>query len=161
MDYQLSTGVSKVFLGADHRGFDRKEELKEFLMAHGFDVHDTGAFEKDPSDDYPDFAYPVAKEVAKDSAARGILLCGSGMGMDVVANKVRGVRSTVGYSNEAVHHARAHDDVNVITFAADVLSEEEMKEFALTFLKTDLDPDERHQRRLDKIHAIEEKEFKN
>lgn len=149
-----------VFLGADHRGFHLKETLKEFLIAQGFAVHDKGAFEEDPTDDYPDFAYPVAKSVAEDADARGILLCGSGMGMDVVANKVRGVRATVGYSNEAVHHARAHDDVNVITFASDVLSDEEAKEFALTFLTTELDPAPRHQRRLEKVKHIESQEMK-
>lgn len=148
----------KVFLGADHRGFKDKEVLKKYLLEAGYEVEDKGAFEEDPTDDYPDFAYPVARAVAQDATARGILLCGSGMGMDVVANKVRSVRATVGYSKEAIHHARAHDDVNIITLAADVLSEEEVREYADIFLITERDPAERHQRRLDKITKIEHEE---
>lgn len=149
----------KVFLGADHRGFEAKESLKEFLSTEGYEVEDKGAHEYDAADDYPDFAYPVAKAVAADKNARGILLCGSGMGMDVVANKVKGVRATVGYSEESVIHARAHDDINVITFASNDLSEEDIKAFAKKFLETPLDPHERHQRRLDKVAAIEHESF--
>lgn len=149
----------RVYLGADHRGFKDKEALKAFLIEGGHEVEDKGAFEENPTDDYPDFAYPVAKAVAEDDDARGILLCGSGMGMDVVANKVRGVRATVGYSKEAIVHARAHDDINVITLAADELSEEEVREYAKIFLSTERDPDERHQRRLDKISKIEDAEY--
>lgn len=145
----------KVYIGADHRGYRDKEVLKQYLIESGYAVEDKGAFEENPTDDYPDFAYPVAQAVANESESRGILLCGSGMGMDVVANKVRGVRATVGYSKEAIHHARAHDDVNVITLAADVLSESEVREYADIFLTTERDPAERHQRRLDKITRIE------
>jgi len=150
----------KIFIGADHRGYPLKEALEAYLLEKGHTIEDKGAFELNPTDDYPDFAYPVAKAVAEDSSARGILLCGSGMGMDVVANKVRGVRATVGYSKDAIHHARAHDDINVITLASDVLSEEEVKSFVDTFLTTDLDEGERHQRRLEKVRVIEEKEMK-
>ena len=107
----------KIFIGADHRGYPLKEALEAYLLEKGHTIEDKGAFELNPTDDYPDFAYPVAKAVAEDPSARGILLCGSGMGMDVVANKVRGVRATVGYSKDAIHHARAHDDINVITLA--------------------------------------------
>ncbi|XKT74454.1 MAG: RpiB/LacA/LacB family sugar-phosphate isomerase [Patescibacteria group bacterium UBA2163] len=148
----------KVYIGADHRGYQDKEVLKQYLIESGYTVEDMGAFEEDSTDDYPDFAYPVAQAVARDSEARGILLCGSGMGMDVVANKVRGVRATVGYSKESVHHARAHDDINVITLAADVLNESEVREYADVFLATERDPAERHQRRLDKITRIEHEE---
>lgn len=150
----------KVFIGADHRGFHLKEILKAHLTASGYEVEDKGAYEEDVADDYPDFAYPVAKAVAENPDARGILLCGSGMGMDVVANKVRGVRATVGYSQESVEHARAHDDINVITFAADVLTDAEAIAYTDTFLNTSLDPHERHRRRLDKVRAIEEKEMR-
>lgn len=114
---------------------------------------------QDPSDDYPDFAYPVAKAVAADSGARGILLCGSGMGMDVVANKVRGIRATVAYSPDSVVHARTHDDINIITLAADVLTPDEAKQMAELFLATELDPDERHARRLRKVAEVEAKEY--
>ncbi|MBV9349798.1 MAG: RpiB/LacA/LacB family sugar-phosphate isomerase [Patescibacteria group bacterium] len=148
----------KVYLGADHRGFDAKESLKSYLSEKGWTVIDEGALTKEPTDDYPDFAYPVAKAVAEEPGSRGVLLCGSGMGMDVVANKVRGVRATVGYSKDAIIHARAHDDINVLTLAADVLSAKEIGEFVESFLETPLDPGERHMRRLKKIEEIENNE---
>ncbi len=151
----------KVFLAADHRGFKLKEDLKSFLNQEGYKVEDMGAFEEDPKDDFPDFAYPAAKKIAVNPETdRGIFICGSGMGMDVVANKVKGVRATVAYSKESTKHAREHDDVNVITLAADVLSFEEVKDMSLIFLNTDLSKEERHRRRLDKINLIEEENFK-
>lgn len=148
----------KIFIGADHRGFQDKEILVAALSEAGHDVEDKGAFTHDPTDDYPDFAYPVAKAVAAEPGSRGILLCGSGMGMDVVANKVRAVRATVGYSKEAIHHARAHDDINVLTLAADDLDKAALIEYATVFIETERDLDERHQRRLDKISDIEHEE---
>lgn len=148
----------RVCLGADHRGYALKERLKVRLAEEGFTIEDKGAFAEDPGDDYPDFALPVARAVAANPEARGILLCGSGMGMDVVANKVRGVRATVGYSLESVVHARSHDDINVITLAADILSEEEAARFAGAFLSTAFDEAERNVRRLEKIARVEEAE---
>jgi len=151
----------KVILAADHRGFKLKEELKDFLTQEGYTVEDMGAFSEDSSDDFPDFAFPGAKNVAENPAEnRGIFLCGSGMGMDVVANKVKGVRATVAYSLESTKHAREHDDVNVITLAADVLSFEEAKDISVAFLTTKLSTEERHHRRLEKIATIEEENFK-
>ncbi len=148
--------MPKVFIGADHRGYALKERLKAYLGNKGFVVEDQGAFEEDPSDDYPDFALPVARAVASDLDSRGILLCGSGMGMDVVANKVRGVRATVGYSPESVIHARKHDDINVITLAADVENAADVERLADLFLATSFSGEERHVRRLKKITAIED-----
>lgn len=151
--------MSKVFIGADHRGFSDKEALKRHLVETGHEVVDQGAHELNPSDDYPDFAYPVAKAVATEPGSFGILLCGSGMGMDVVANKVRGVRATVGYSKDAIVHARSHDDINVLTLAADELEHDELFAYADAFLRTERDPAERHLRRLQKIQAIEDAEY--
>ena len=148
--------MPKVFIAADHRGYALKERLKTYLGNKGFVVEDKGAFEEDPNDDYPDFALPVARAVAADPESRGILLCGSGMGMDVAANKVRGVRATVGYSSESVVHARAHDDINVITLAADVENEADAERLADLFLATPFSGEERHVRRLEKIAAIED-----
>lgn len=145
----------KVFLGADHRGFELKEVLKKSLQSAGYEVEDKGAFEKKQNDDYPDFAHPVARAVAVNPGARGILLCGSGMGMDVVANKVKGVRATVAYSLESVVHARTNDDINVITLAADVMNVQQAQVIVELFLKTPFSNEERHLRRLAKITAIE------
>ena len=150
----------KVFIGADHRGFKLKELIKEHLLSRGVEVGDGGALKLDPMDDYPDFAYRVARAVAREEGSFGILLCGSGMGMDVVANKVRGVRATVGYSKESVAHARTHDNINVLTLAADVLTQSQAVALVNLFLSTPFDGAERNRRRLAKVEAVEEREFK-
>lgn len=149
----------KVFIGADHRGFALKEHIKEHLLSRGVEVGDGGAFSLDPQDDYPDFAYRVARAVAKEPGSFGVLLCSSGMGMDVVANKVRGVRATVGYSKEAIVHARTQDDINVLTLAADVLRPSQAAALVNLFLATAFDGAERNRRRLAKVAAVEEREF--
>lgn len=149
----------KVFIGADHRGFKLKESLKEHLLSRGVEVGDGGAVALDPQDDYPDFAYRVARAVAREPGSFGVLLCGSGMGMDVVANKVRGVRATVGYSKESIMHARARDDINVLTLPADVLTESQAAALVNLFLATPFGGEERDRRRLAKVAAVEEREF--
>lgn len=147
--------MPKVFIGADHRGFALKEKLVEHLRAAGYLIDDVGAASLDAGDDYPDFAIPVARAVSQDPSARGLLLCGSGMGMDVAANKVRGVRATVGYSVDAARHARSHDDVNVLTLAADTDDAASAIAIADAFLSTAFDGAERNERRLAKIAALE------
>ncbi len=149
-----------VVLAADHRGFKLKETLKGFLAQEGYEVVDVGAHEKIATDDYPDFASAGTLKVLENPGSRGIFLCGSGMGMDVVANKFRGIRATVAYSRDSAEHARTHDDVNVITLAADAISQAEAWEIAGTFLSTEFDGAERNVRRLEKVKAIEEKNFK-
>lgn len=151
----------KIYLGADHRGFDLKEKLKEWLKDHGYAVEDLGAYKLDPQDDYPDFAFAVAEKVAGSSGeSRGILICGSGAGMDIAANKIRGIRATVSWSVESAEHVRAHDDVNVISIAADWTPPETAREIVRAFLNTPFSGDVRHARRLKKIKEIEEKNFK-
>ena len=118
----------KIYIGADHRGFELKKELKKFLIEKGYEVEDAGAFKYDKDDDYPDFAEAVAEKVSKDDSARGILLCGSGTGMDAAANKVRGVRATLAFSKEITRAARNDDDVNVISLPADFLKSQEAEE---------------------------------
>lgn len=148
----------KVILAADHRGFALKESLKSFLIGAGHDVADAGAAALDPTDDYPDYAFPAAQMVAAAPGAKGILICGSGMGMDIVANKVKGIRAAIAYSKAAAIHGASNDGVNVITLAADVLDEEGAREIADAFLATTLAPEERFLRRLQKIEAIEEEQ---
>ncbi len=151
----------KIFLGADHRGFELKEKLKEWLKDKGYVVEDMGAYKLDTEDDYPDFAVAVAGKVAEDPEGnRGVLLCGSGGGMDVVANKIRGVRATVTWSQDAVEHARARDNANVISIAADWTPPETAREIVRIFLEMDFGQAERDLRRLEKIREIEEKNFK-
>lgn len=151
----------KIFLGADHRGFDLKEKIKEWLKDRKYSVEDLGAYKLDPQDDYPDFASAVAGKIAESPEEnRGILICGSGVGMDTAANKFRGVRATVGWNTESVEHARSHDDVNVISIPADWTPPEAAREIVRAFLDTPFSGEERHTRRLKKIEEIEGKNFK-
>lgn len=148
----------KLAIGADHRGFALKEDLKLFLEAEGHTVEDVGAHVFDKNDDYPDFAYAAALLVSAGKAERGVLICGSGAGMDIAANKVSGIRATFAAHKEAARYGRDHDDINMITLAADVLDEDEAREIVLTFLQTPFSGEERHVRRIRKIAAIEGRE---
>jgi len=150
------TSDMKIALGADHRGFALKEELKLFLEARGHAVEDVGSHTLDMDDDYPDFAYAAACLVGEGKAERGILLCGSGMGMDMVANKVRGVRATIVRNTQEARYARDHDDVNVITLAADSVGADTAREIIETFLTTAFSKEERHMRRVEKLRIIED-----
>lgn len=143
-----------IYLGADHRGYPLKEKIKAWLESQKIKFEDLGASQLDPNDDYPDFAHAVASKVATTTDAFGILICGSGAGMDIVANRRRGVRSILGYDPYQVKMARANDDVNVLSLAADFISEEAAKKLILTFLKTPFSGEERHQRRIEKIDLV-------
>lgn len=150
----------KIFLGADHRGFELKGKLKEWLKDHGYGVEDLGARKLDPGDDYPDYAIAVAEKVAEaPNDYRGILICGAGHGMDIAANKVRGIRATVVWNTESVARAREHNDVNIISIPADWTQPEPAKEMVKIFLETPFSDEERHARRLKKIQEIEKRSF--
>ena len=151
----------RVVFAADHRGLALKEALKASLAILGHEVDDAGAFKPLPDDDYPDFAYLGATKVAADEKSLGVFLCGSGMGMDIVANKVKGIRATIVRTPDEAKYAREHDDVNVISLAADSLTAEIANEIVATFLGTSFSPLERHVRRVEKIRAIESEAFKS
>lgn len=146
----------KVFLGADHRGFAIKEKVKEWLIKSEREVVDLGNTVLDANDDYPDFALPVAREVGKSEGGFGILFCGSGAGMDMVANKVMRIRSALVFDEARARQAREHEDANVLTLPTDILSEEKAINIVKTFLTTPFSNEERHVRRIDKIKKIEE-----
>lgn len=142
----------KIYLGADHRGFELKERLKKRLIEVGEEVEDLGAFELCAGDDYADFGIAVAKRVV--GGGRGVLLCGSGHGMDMVANRFGGVRSALCFNEEVARQAREHEDVNVLTIPADWVGEEEAWKMVEAFLKTEFSGEERHKRRLAKLEGI-------
>ena len=145
-----------IYLGADHRGFKIKEYLKKFLLDKGYQVADLGASQYAEGDDYPDFAAAVARKVAADlGAGRGIVICGSGFGVDIVANKFEGIRSALASSADQVYHARHDDDANVLSLAANFLDETEAAKIVQVFLLTPFSPEPRYQRRLEKISEIE------
>ena len=150
----------KIFLGADHAGFELKEELKKYLRDElGYEVSDEGAFALDPDDDYPDFVRIVAKRVAGDPTtnSRGIILGGSGQGEAIVANRFKDVRAVVYYGLPKVSElnviklSREHNDANVLSLGARFLTPEEAKSVVKLWLETEASPDERHTRRIKKI----------
>lgn len=153
--------VKKIFIGADHAGFEYKEAIKEALAEDGYDVEDKGAFTYDAQDDYSDFIYPVAVEVAKDPEnIRGIVLGGSGEGEAFMANKVKGIRAVIGFSEFVIIASREHNDGNILSLGARTISKEDAIKFVKLWLKTPFSDDERHIRRINKIKKIEEELYK-
>jgi len=147
-----------IYLGADHRGFALKEHIKKFLEREGYELADCGNTERDAEDDYPDFASLVATVVAKDPAARrGILACGSGVGVDVTANKFAGIRSVLAFSPEEVRLARADDDVNILSLPADFIDNHDAEKMVEIFLRTPFKGEVKYKRRINKIKKIETK----
>ena len=145
----------RVIIGADHRGFALKEDLKMFLEAGSYNVEDIGAESFVSTDDYPDYAQVVGAKVASEKGSRGIVVCGSGEGVCVVANKVPGVRAAAVYSTDLAQSAREHLDANVMTLSADATDQDTARAIALVFLTTDFSKEERHIRRIEKITNIE------
>jgi len=145
-----------LYIGADHRGYNLKEALKAYLKELNFNIEDMGAFELNPEDDYPDFAAAVAKKVAENPEEnRGILLCGSGVGVDIVANKIKGVRSALCFDANQAKASRNDDNTNVLSLASDFTAEEKAKEIVKTWLETPYAKLEKYERRLNKIKDIE------
>jgi ribose 5-phosphate isomerase B len=146
----------KIALGADHRGYALKERIKSLLRTLSHEALDVGT-QGEASVDYTDFAIAAAEKVARGEADRGILICGSGAGMSIAANKVRGVRAALAVSAEGARLARAHNDANVLALGAwQEADEDRVVEIVKAFLATDFEGG-RHARRVDKIRAYEEK----
>jgi ribose 5-phosphate isomerase B len=146
----------KIALGADHAGFELKDQIKQHLAGLGIAVEDVGTHTPE-SVDYPDFAREVAERVADHRADFGMLVCGTGIGMCISANKVPGIRAANCDSIFTAQMAREHNDANVLTLGARVLQPEGAKNVVDTWLKTTF-AGGRHQRRVDKIHQIEQQE---
>ncbi len=145
----------RIALGADHAGYALKGALADLLRSLGHEVLDVGPHALDPSDDYPDFARPVAEAVASGSAERGVMVCGSGVGASVAANKVRGVRAAVCHDTYSARQGVEHDDMNVLCLGARVVGEELAGEVARAFSAAAFSGEERHRRRLEKLLAME------
>lgn len=144
-----------IYIGSDHRGFNLKEKIKEWLGNWKYDFEDLGARTLDINDDYTIYAELVAKKIKENPNSFGILTCGSGVGVDVVANKFDGVRSSVGKSQEQVKAGRSDDNMNVLVIAADFTKENEAKDMIKAFLETKFDNVLRHKKRLNDIKEIE------
>jgi len=143
-----------LYIGSDHAGFYLKEELKKYLLELGYEFEDLGNKDLDPLDDYPDFALAVGKKVA-ETGGKGILICSTGLGMAIAANKVAGVRAAVCWDDFTALQSREHNDTNVLCLAGKVLDTETAKKITRVWLETEFSGEERHERRLDKIREME------
>ncbi len=159
----------RIFIGADHAGYELKEKLKIYLSELGHEVEDKGAFKYDPNDDYPDFTKPVAEGVASNEGSFGIILGGSGQGEAICANRVTGVRAVVFYgeavpkeaidiksqnstdSFEIIKLAREHNNANILSLGVRFISEDQAKFAVELFLSTKFSGEEQHIRRIQKL----------
>ena len=146
----------KIFLGADHAGFELKEEVKKYLLKSGFQVEDKGTHSYDKNDDYPDFIIPVAKKVAQDKNSWGIVFGASGQGEAIVANKIKGIRAALYYGDklDIVKLSRTHNDANILSLGARFLTKKEAMEAVKLWLTTDFSSESRHVRRVKKVNSI-------
>lgn len=147
--------MTKIFLGADHRGYEMKEHIARWLFELNYEFEDLGAESLDPNDDYTKYSSEVASIVARRPGSKGIILCGSGVGADVVANKFDGIRASVGKSVLQVKAGRSDDDMNILVLAADYTIEKDAKGMLIAFLETKYEENARHERRLGDIQKIE------
>jgi ribose 5-phosphate isomerase B len=146
----------KIFLGADHRGYQLKEKIAQWLFELEHAYQDVGANYLDPHDDYTKYAEEVASLVAQNEGSRGILLCGSGVGVEVLANKFDGIRAAIGKDVFQVEAGRNDDDMNVLVIAADFTDEKDAKAMVIAFLETKFSGKDRYERRIEEIKRIEE-----
>jgi len=141
----------KIAVGSDHAGYEAKKVVADWLLAHGYEVIDKGTFSPD-SVDYPDFAKAVAQSVAQGEAEQGILLCGSGVGVSIVANKIKGIRAALVFNEEIAHLAREHNNANVMCLPARFLTAEQLERCLTNWFQAHFEGG-RHERRVAKIEA--------
>ena len=145
----------KIAVAADHNGYDLKNLIYSLMSDAGHEVTDVGPHEVDPLDDYPDYAKPLAEGVSTGKYDRGIMICGSGVGASVAANKVKGVRAAVCHDIYSAHQGVEHDDMNVLCLGSRIVGLEVAKELVKAFLTAQYTHEERHQRRLEKVISME------
>ncbi len=144
----------RIAIGADHGGFALKNELTSRLK-ESYQIMDLGAHKFDPTDDYPDFVNALAQTIVSGQAERGILICGSGVGACIAANKIPGIRASLCHDSYSAHQGVEHDDMNVLCLGARVIGVELAMELATVFLEARFSGEERHRRRLEKVLALE------
>ena len=145
----------KIAVAADHNGYDLKNLIYSLMSDAGHEVTDVGPHEVDPLDDYPDYAKPLAEGVSAGKYDRGIMICGSGVGASVAANKVKGVRAAVCHDIYSAHQGVEHDDMNILCLGSRIVGLEVAKELVKAFLTAEYTHEERHQRRLEKVISME------
>ena len=149
----------KIGIAADHAGFEQKQLLFKQLVDQGYDVRDYGALTYDPADDYPDIIVPLARAIANGEVARGIAVCGSGVGVSIAANKIPGVRAALITDIYSAHQGVEHDDMNLICIGGRVIGPMLIWELIAAFLNATYNGEERFERRLQKVIALEEREL--
>lgn len=145
----------KIILGSDHAGFALKDELLSYVMAMGYETQDVGTKDCVTPVDYPDFAKAVAESVLANQDARGIVICGSGVGASIAANKIRGIRASVCHDTYSAHQGVEHDDMNVLVLGGRIIGVELAKELVRAFVGACFTGEARHNRRLSKIKDLE------
>ena len=150
----------KVVIGSDHAGYEYKTLLIHYLEQQGHIIIDKGSDGKNAKDDYPDYAELVAKAILAKESDRGILICGSAVGVSIAANKFKGIRAGVCHDHYSAHQGVEHDQVNILCMGQRIIGIELAKEIAVTFLNAKASNESRHLRRVEKIKEIENKNFK-
>lgn len=149
------------YIGSDHRGYQLKKELMMMIKNGGYEVADLGNIAYDENDDYPDFAAKVAERVSRDSAnARGILICGSGVGVCVVANKFANVRAALVGSSDQAFDSKNDDNANILCLGSNYVNADQAKKIVLTWIQTPFSDEARHVRRLQKVEQVEDQLLK-
>ena len=144
----------KIAIASDHAGFDLKHLLLDHIRSLGHELEDLGAYNKEPSD-YPDFAEAIGRAVVEGKADRGVLICGSGVGASVAANKIPGIRAGLCHDEYSAHQGVEHDDMNILVLGSRVIGIEVARELVQRFLEASFSGEERHVRRLQKVLSIE------
>jgi len=147
----------KIFIGADHRGFELKEFIKEKLKENNYNFEDLGNFIYDPEDDYVDFAFRVGEKVRENSESLGILICGSGAGVCFAVNKLKKIRGAIALSPEMAKIIKEDDDINVLCLASDFIEKNLAWEIVKVFLMTKFKNEEKYLRRIKKVEDYENK----
>jgi ribose 5-phosphate isomerase B len=150
-----------IALGSDHAGFGLKAAIATWLNHLGHSVNDIGPHELDPDDDYPDFAEAAALEIVAERSERGIILCGSGVGASITANKIPGIRAGMCHDSYSAHQGVEHDDMNVLCIGSRVVGEELIRELIQAFLQARFSGEDRHHRRLNKLLKVEARYLTN
>jgi len=145
----------RISVAADHNGYELKNEISEILKRAGHDVIDIGPHSLDPLDDYPDYAKPLAESVSSGETNRGIMVCGSGVGASVAANKIKGVRAAVCHDIYSAHQGVEHDNMNVLCLGSRIVGIEVVRELVSAFISAVYTNEERHARRLNKVIEME------
>jgi ribose 5-phosphate isomerase B len=146
----------KIVIGADHAGFDLKQQVLKHLKDMGHEIVDVGTNQPDQPDDYPDFAKLVAKQVQSGNVERGILICGSGVGASVAASKFKGIRAAICHDHYSARQGVEHDDMNVLVLGSRVIGSSNAVDLVDAYLSAKFSGEERHVRRLAKIKSFEE-----